>query len=58
MRLQLNSADTTFDFDVFIGTGFIQFDIPCTADEHAMYEKYPMQRVTEFWIFTYAHFAC
>ena len=38
-EVAINSADTIFDNDVFIGTGYIQFDIPCTADEHAMYEK-------------------
>lgn len=38
-EVTLNSEEITFDFDVFNGTGFIQFYIPCTADENAMYEK-------------------
>ena len=38
-EVTLNSEEITFDFDVFVGTGFIQFYIPCTADEHVMYEK-------------------
>ena len=38
-EVTLNSEEITFDFDVFVGTGFIQFYIPCTADEHMMYEK-------------------
>ena len=38
-EVTLNSEEITFDFDVFAGTGFIQFYIPCTADEHVMYEK-------------------
>ena len=33
------SENTVFDRDAFTGTGYIKFDIPCTADEHAMYEK-------------------
>ncbi len=38
-EVTLNSEEITFDFDVFIGTGFIQFYIPCTADEYAMHKK-------------------
>lgn len=38
-EVTLCSADTTFGYDVFMGTGYIKFDIPCTADEHMMYEK-------------------
>ena len=38
-EVTLNSEEITFDFDVFVGTGFIQFYIPCTADEHVMYKK-------------------
>lgn len=38
-EVTLNSEEITFDVDVFIGTGFIQFYIPCTADEYAMHEK-------------------
>ena len=38
-EVTLCSEDTTFGNDVFMGTGYIKFDIPCTADEHMMYEK-------------------
>ncbi len=38
-EVTLNSEEITFDFDVFVGTRFIQFYIPCTADKHVMYEK-------------------
>ena len=33
------SENTVFDHDAFIDTGYIKFGIPCTADEHTMYEK-------------------
>lgn len=38
-EVSIDSEEATLDFDVFIGTGYIQFDIPCTASEDAMYEK-------------------
>ena len=38
-EVTLNSEKITFDSDVFIGTGLIQFYIPCTADENVMYKK-------------------
>ena len=38
-EVALCSEDIVLDNDVFAGTGFIRFDIPCTADEHVMYDK-------------------
>ena len=38
-EVTLNSILVEFDDDVFDGTGFIQFNIPCTSDEAAMREK-------------------
>lgn len=35
----LNSENTKFGYDVFMGTGYIVFTIPCTADEAALREK-------------------
>lgn len=38
-EVEVCSEDTVFDYDVFMGTGYIQFDIPCTANKQAMYNK-------------------
>lgn len=38
-EVALRSEGIAFDNDVFVGTGHIQFDILCTADEKVMYEK-------------------
>lgn len=35
----LNSEQVKFDYNVFIGTGYIRFDIPCTVSEDVMREK-------------------
>lgn len=54
-EVTLNSEEITFDFDVFIGTGFIQFYIPCTADEYAMHKKISDAKGDENFSFSVMH---
>ena len=38
-EITLCSEETVFDYDVFMGTRHIKFNIPCTADKRVMYDK-------------------
>lgn len=39
MYVVLNSDQVTFGYDVFMGTGYIDFTVPCTADLEVLAEK-------------------
>ena len=39
VEVTLNSEETELDDAAFFGTGFIQFNLPCTADEERMRQK-------------------
>ena len=54
-EVALRSENITFDNDVFIGTGHIQFDIPCTADEQIMFEKISDAKGDENFSFSQIH---
>ena len=51
------SENTVFDHDAFTGTGYIKFDIPCTADEQAMYEKISAAKGDDYFEFSTMHTA-
>lgn len=39
MDFTICSKNITFDYDVFVGTEYITFNIPCTANKQTMYNK-------------------
>lgn len=38
-EVSICTEETVFDYDVFMGTGYIKFNIPCTANKQVMYDK-------------------
>lgn len=54
-EVALRSEDIILDKDAFTGTGHIQFDIPCTADEKAMAEKISAVKGDDNFSFSYIH---
>lgn len=53
----LNSDDILFGDDAFAGTGYIEFTIPCTADEDALAEKISIAKGDSYFCFTKMHTA-
>ncbi len=53
----LNSDDINFGYDVFMGTGYIDFTVPCTADIDALTEKISDAKGASDFGFTTMHMA-
>lgn len=54
-EVALNSESVEFDADVFSGTGFIQFNIPCTASEDIIRKKVSAAKGDNNFDFTKIH---
>lgn len=53
----LNSDDINFGYDVFMGTGYIEFTVPCNADLDVLWEKISDAKGCDDFGFTLMHTA-